>query len=740
MALQQARIQLFNDMKPKSYRRLVSKHIKKYPCDKILLTLLPEHFEQIRSMTPTDDKDLFHLVSFSSDQDTQNTTFIPSFEAVAVNDWNEYWNQLWSLYLTHFSSDRTMAEFYEHWLLIEHKCPSSEDYGCGFRFKFVVTDPFLSQLDCKILVDSLRTYHPSASLRSFLQSFFFQYQYHQLDHDIQHDLSEHCLAMFQKIAHEFDLPSLKHLSMEQIRDVRIKSQQYHMSFVDYVRTMIPRTSFLKRVVEEEDTTIADHRQNMTRSLSRQRRSLSNILKTASNTYHPYSSFQFHIHDFPIWLDTTCFVIQSLQQKQEYYQSPSYHQRSSSYHYPSTYFFQHFVIHEHCYSKNIYTNALHDTFHILYYRRDQLLSFTSKQFQLWSQSITIRNFEVFRQSKLSEIAHGDIFHTLFESICYQSLQSLPSSFHVPTIVSCLMKQVSELSLYQLSNALYSFLSKWNPSLGHSLSWYQSFRHHFTHLYFNMDHILFLPLSYAFPEYFLLSDTEIYDSFVSNTQEVFYQNMIIQYYRQRMNYPFPLTSYPSCPSFSAFQPSCPDHIWDEQLIPLRQYSRLSEHYFNVDIIEEGLGQVGVLIEPPSYYHLPSKNMEHTEQTSIRAATTITSWKDICHFIEQASEPLCLSVQDESMTNREVMEKDASDSVFSSLVGLSRTMTTTITTETIDCKIEDEMKDEEDDEEKDVIDDDKEGNEEEDEPLEDADVVQDYDEFYGRDENDSDYDDFY
>jgi len=671
MNLFQAREELFQRLKPNSYKRLVQAHIKTFPCDKLLLSLLSSHYDQIIKTTLNDDLSLFknwnpsnsisqknssnsisqknssNTISQNNSSNTisQNNSSKSNISQInlknlhSITNFSTYLKTFLKYYRLLYPSDISMEKFYNHIQKIDIQV--NHTFFIFYHFDFVIKNPFIYFINCQILCDYLDTFDDSMSLSDFIYYFITMYQYKLLDQYIQ-DKNENDLKLyFKQIDDQFFIPKLVKLTLLDAQMIRENSKNYDINFLDYLHHYFKFPYSIKFIKDTDDNV-------QSKLIS----SKSVLLKPKS---HLYSSFQFHISQFPIWIDCYSFLIRSTDKEEKtfYYSQPSV--AYTSFYHPSFSFYEHFWIDNYCHSKKIYKNRLGHSFRIVYLDKNgQFISYHPNHYQKWAQYPTICNFLSFQSLCLDDIQSSSTLIQMIQSILIKSMTHLPPTFNLEMMSSIIMNQIPWKSETIDSNLslLFTFISKINPMIGSFTSFHSSFVYKFKNLYFNIDNLLTLPIEYSFPEYFLLESKNEYDIYYDTCRSIFIKNCIIEFYQHIYSFSFPFESYPSL-SLSII--SLSTYIWKDQLIDILSNSIIDDTYFNTEIIEEGFKNVGILVQCPSYYSIINKSSDEKKRATNTLLTSVANQDDFIEFLQSIKTPLMIRTC--TQLNIDQIEKDDS-----------------------------------------------------------------------------------
>lgn len=635
-SLLNARILLFQEIKPQSFKRCVSKHIKQYPCDKKLLDLLSTHFDEVKHLKITNDVNLYkQYIPGRVESISMDTTITQ--KACSKND---YFMMIIQLYKQYFPRDDSMKTFYDNIEFIDNK--SNSQYFISFHFIFVLKNPFIYFLNLDYLIIYLDTYRPFMNIKKFLDDFILQHQYLQLDELIHTQNEEGLSQLFYNIDLKFENHRIAKLNLEQTIHIRMESTFLKISFMDYLDYYFKSFPSLKMIKIHDgysDKTILEPHQFtiLPDPIPIQPK----IMSKKINKTHFYPTFEFHIHQIPFWVQCHSFLIQSIDHKSNYYSHS--HSILSNFYYPSSFFFQNFFIHDYSFHNNIYTNLNQDSFKIIYFdRHDKEILFKEKNYKQWIHHKEIQNFDYFKNLKSTDIYNFIIIENIIKNIIMDSLTSLSSFFNKSILLSILFKQLNfhDKTLFENIELLFNFIFKMNNSQS---CFYSSFQYKFNKLYYNVENILSLPIMFSFPEYYLLDNKEIYDSFYLKSLDIFFKNIIIDYFSNLYNYHFTKLQYPSL-SLSIF-PLNDFIFYNDELKELYNITDLDEQYWNTEIIEEGFENVGILTECPVFYLKNNLLKEEKKETTI---------KDIYDFFKGIKQPINLDEKIE-IENEKMEDED-------------------------------------------------------------------------------------
>jgi hypothetical protein len=650
MNLKEARHLLFKSIKPNLYKKWVTKHCKLFPCDSILMELLASKYSEVLEIKITDDPNLYHSLR----EESVDWSIFSN-----ITDDILFFQSFFSFFFKKYPTFMSNEELYSTILLVEKNILNESILFPSFYLEFIHQDPFIYYLDISIsiaFIQSLLQKQPPFDLKNEIHSFIYQYRFHIIDIHLQQKKHKELLSIFKQISLQFNILPFGDLSIEQIIYLRNQCDVLKYSFLESFRSH----SFVKQKTKQLEiiNPHADlyHLQNkdfieIPFSESKQ----PSFIPPKNYKYHDFS-ISFKLYSFPIWMNCESFLIQPITKSthSEYIEKES--DIYPNFYLPSESFYQHFWIRKNSFHKSIYTNPLNHSFEMYFLDKNhKKILFNEYQYKVWFEKPQIFMFSYFDTKYLHQISHSHIWTQLIQNILYKSMNSLNNSqFDYQLLTFQIYKQLSweEKTLSENLYILFQFILKFDCSL-FSLE-FSSFKYKWNHLYFKIDSILNLPLEYSFPEYFLLKKTEQekYDKFIKDAFLIFYKNMIIQYFQKIINYTFPLFSYPHLSL--DISPVC-EYIWEnQQLIPIQSSSFLEENvYLNEDIINEGVQNIGILVECPDYFK-PSTTKIISLQKSVMIEEA--SQEDFCQFLDTITDSLQL-LDIPTLPNEE-MENDSDE----------------------------------------------------------------------------------
>jgi hypothetical protein len=657
MDLKQARINLFQDIQPNSYKRLLQKHIKKYPCDKNLSILLEFNYKQVLQIPLTNDIYLFQNITFNEISNSsvieKTKEFISNNEKPNISSKeikeikisetiNIYFIKFFELLEKKYKS-KSMSELYENILELEKMI--SYPHCISFYFKFIINNPFIYYLSPKILLDYINTFSNNSNIKLFIDSFKLNYDNYLLKNLIENKDEEGVLKLMKNITIDFERYKVDIFSYNDIINIYQDSKLYNLNFFQYIsiyksqhqkklQLIILKTNSSKEFLLPHEYIIVPFIE-LPKPIT---------LPFKSYKTHSYYHIQFYITEIPLWISCHQFLIKEInnEKKSKYNLNESL---IKGYYYPNQLFYNNFIIHEDCQQEDIYINSKNDKFKILYINENnEIINYSNNKFKKWIKQPKIKNYEYYKNKKLTELYGIEIMFDILKNIIIESLNYINENLDKTIIYELIIKQIdiNNLKLIEIIKIIFDFVSKINPNYNLK-SCHLSFNYKINNLYYNFENILELPKEYSFPEYYLLSDIEIYNNHYLSCLDIFIKNIIIKYNTQLYKYSFPLEEYPDCHLQLKMMN---EYIWNNQLILLKESEIMNEKYFNKEIIEEGYDNIGIFIDVPFY--LKKKLDSNVKNIEIKQMI------DFETFLESIKEPLILNQEIEENKDDEELEE--------------------------------------------------------------------------------------